>query len=209
VIALACLPFATAPWEDHAGQSTDGPTFAFPKGILALVGLVAFCSSIGEGAMADWSAVYITGATQASEQSAALGYAAFSVAMVTVRFLGDRAIHAFGPVKAARISGLFAATGATLVVTVPTLGTILLGFALMGVGYAVIVPLAFSRAANDPHLSQGRAIASVATLGYGGTLLGPAIIGGIAEVSSLQMSFSLLAVLALVMVALARVMRPA
>ncbi|SPF78496.1 MFS transporter [Pseudoprimorskyibacter insulae] len=208
ITTVACFALARAPWKDTPGAAGGaGPVFAFPKGALVLVGFVAFCSSIGEGAMADWSAVYLTGPADVSQQMAALGYASFSVTMVAMRLIGDRVIQAFGSVATARFGGLSAACGAALVASVPAFGPALAGFALMGVGYAVVVPLAFSRAANDPNTAPGRAIASVATLGYGGTLLGPAIIGFVAELTSLRVSFALLAVLALTLSSLAGVLR--
>jgi MFS family permease len=84
----------------------------------------------------------------------------------------------------------------------------LLGFALMGIGYATIVPMAFTRAASQKDVSAGTAIASVATLGYGGILLGPPILGGLAELTSMRLAFLLLVILALVMAALGGALRP-
>ena len=156
--------------------------------------------------MADWSAVYLRDVAFAGEGQAALGYAVFSVAMVTMRLLGDRLAARFGPAGAARIGGVLAFLGTATVVAVPTVPGVLAGFALMGLGYAVIMPLAFSRAANDPHVPQGRAIASVATLGYGGMLLGPPIIGFLSALVTLRLSFLLLAGLAALIVILARAM---
>ncbi|PZX19056.1 fucose permease [Palleronia aestuarii] len=210
--ALVVLPasaltmwLARAPWTSRT--SDDGPAFALPRGALALVGIVAFASSMGEGAMADWSALFLVAATGTTEAQAALGYAVFSAAMVAMRLAGDRVVARTGPVLAARMAGLVAALGVALVVAAPSLGPALAGFALLGLGYAVIFPLAFSRAARDPDLPAGRAIAAVATLGYGGMLLGPPLIGWVASATSLQAGFALVGVLALLITALAGSLR--
>ncbi|WP_298917659.1 MFS transporter [uncultured Roseobacter sp.] len=191
---------ANIPWESDRAAHRDGSIFAFPTGTLVLVGIVAFCAALGEGAVADWSAVYLKNIVQTSESAATLGYTVFSVAMVIVRLLGDRLVTVTGPVRAARISGICAAVGVLITVLLPSLTAALLGFALMGIGYAVIMPLAFSRAANDPDLPAGQAISSVATLGYGGMLIGPAFVGFVAESTDLQIAFGLLAVLAILIV---------
>ncbi|MHA3977165.1 MFS transporter [Halovulum sp. GXIMD14794] len=207
LVAAIALTLARIEW-DSPRRAPQGKVFALPKGALAAVGFVAFCAAMGEGAMADWSAIFIVLTTGASEAAAALGYAAFSAAMVTMRLAGDRAVARLGTVRAARLAGLVAAAGITLALAVPGYGAALTGFALMGLGYAVVMPLAFSRAANDAEVPPGTAIASVATLGYGGILIGPPAIGFLAEATSLPTAFGLLLVLALSIAALAGVMRP-
>ncbi|MEP1208985.1 MAG: MFS transporter [Rhizobiaceae bacterium] len=207
LLAALCLFFVRHPWESDITQSSDGSVFAFPSGPLLLVGAVAFCSSLGEGAMADWSAVYLRDLVEANESTAALGYAAFSIAMVLVRLSGDMVTSRLGAVMAARLGGVCALAGLLCAIVVPTVPTVLAGFALLGVGYAVIMPLAFSRAANDPVVPPGQAISSVATLGYGGMLLGPPVIGFIAGLAGLQTAFGLLAILAVAIVALAASLR--
>ena len=163
----------------------------------------------GEGAMADWSAVFLATVVGASEAQAALGYAVFSAAMVLARLAGDQVVRRLGPVTSARISGLLAAGGALTALLGGSFGVALAGFGLMGVGYAIVFPLAFSRAANDGEIPPGSAIASVATLAYGGMLVGPPAIGFIAAMTSLTHAFGLIAVLALAIVPLATSLRPA
>jgi MFS family permease len=197
VIAVVTLPFASIGWTpDPKRTQSSGPIFVLPKGPLFFVGAIAFCASIGEGGMADWSAILLVLSTGADEAHAALGYSVFSVAMVATRLLGDRITRTFGPVTAARLAGTTAASGVLIAVIPGTYPMTLAGFALMGMGYAIIMPLAFSRAANDPELSPGAAIASVSTLGYGGILLGPPVIGFAAEAMSLPAAFLILATLA-------------
>jgi sugar phosphate permease len=195
-------------WRDQkANPDSEGPLVALPTGKLALVGLIAFSVSMGEGAMADWSAVFLRLALDVSDAQAALGYAAFSVAMVATRLTGGYITDRLGPVVTVRASGLIAAFGLIISITAPTLSMALIGFAITGVGYAVVMPLVFSRAASDPVVPSGPAIASVATLGYGGMLLGPPVIGFVAQVTGLSLSFILLIALAMLAAALSGQLR--
>lgn len=208
VLAAVTLAVAWINWpRQPAPEATGGSLLALPRGGLVAVGFVAFCTSLGEGAMADWSAVFLILTANVSEAVAALGYTVFSVAMVVMRLLGDRVIQHLGPVQAARGAGVLAFSGVVMAVSFGTMATVLVGFALMGLGYAVIVPLAFSRAANDPDMAPGAAIASVSTLGYGGLLLGPPLIGFLAELTSLRLAFILLGALAALIVVLANTLR--
>jgi MFS family permease len=117
--------------------------------------------------------------------------------------LADRAINRFGPPAIARASGIAATLGIIVATTAMGLPQALIGFAMMGAGYATLFPLAFSRAAADPDISPGRAIASVATLGYGGLLAGPPLIGFLAEATSLRLALASLAAFAILIVAFA------
>lgn len=209
--ALASLPLmaAGARAQVRPARSEGGaPLFALPHGSLVLVGLIAFGVAMGEGAMADWSAVFLNDVLGASEARAALGYAAFSAAMVATRLAGDRVRGRFGAVATARVSGGIAVLGLGVVMIAGNLAVALFGFALVGVGYAIVVPLVFMRAAQDPHVRPGPAIASVATLCYGGMLLGPVMVGLVASLTSLVAAFGALALLALLSAALAGYLKP-
>lgn len=205
--ALAWV-FARVPWASARAAADEGPRFAIPRGPLLIVGLVALAAAVGEGAMADWSAVFLADVTGTSDALAALGYACFSVAMVVTRLSGPALIATLGPARTAQLSGGFAAAGAALIVWSEGLPVALLGFGLLGAGYATIMPLAFSRAAAGAGRAQGRAIASVATLGYGGMLLGPPLIGALAELVGLRHAFLLLAGLSLLIVLLSNSLQP-
>lgn len=200
--ALA-LALASAPWVSPRSSAAQGSLFAFPKGALVLVGLIAFASAMGEGAVADWGAVFLNTSIGTTQAQATLGYSAFSIAIFAMRLAADPVIRQFGPGKTARVSGVLAFCGVLTVASAQGLAQALLGFGLMGLGYAVLFPLAFSRAAADAVLSPGRAIASVATLGYGGLLLGPPVIGFIAQHTSLRLAWLTLAALALLIIAFA------
>lgn len=206
--ALAAMtrPAAAEPMAPGQGGGAR-PVFALPSGALLPVGLVAFAVSMGEGAITDWGALFLRAATGAGEAQAALGYVAFSVTMVLARLGGGRVVDRIGPVAATRLSGAVAFAGLALALSTEATGVALAGFALVGIGYAVVMPLVFSRAANDPATRPGPAIAGVAILGYGGMLLGPPVIGFIAQGAGLRASFAVLAALALMAVALAPSLR--
>ena len=207
-VAVVTLAVARIGWVSPTQARVSGtPLFPLPKGPLVAVGLIAFCTSMGEGAMVDWSALLLIETTGVTPAQAALGYTVFSVAMVITRLLGDQATRAFGPTPTARVAGVIATVGAVSAVSSTSYSVTLVAFALMGVGYAVIMPLAFSRAARDPHLPPGTAIASVSTLGYGGLLLGPPLIGFVAYAITLRTGFALLAILAALIIVLAGTVR--
>lgn len=204
---VLALVLARVRWQSPRAMSGAGPSFSLPRGALLFVGTIAFSASVGEGAMADWSAVFLADATGATEARAALGYAVFSVAMVATRLSGPVIISKLGAVGTAQASGAIAASGAIVLVLSQGLATALIGFVFLGIGYATIMPLAFSRAAAEPGVGQGQAIASVATLGYGGMLLGPPLIGAVAELTGLRMALLLLAVLSATIVLLSGKLR--
>ncbi|OLO07181.1 MFS transporter [Salinicola sp. MH3R3-1] len=189
-------------WPSDTRKPVKGAKrFPLPHGALFWIGLVAMCAALGEGAIADWSALFLVSVTSATQAQGALGYAVFSAAMVVMRLLGTSVIMRLGEVNVARLAGCSAVAGVLLAVIPASFVATLAGFVLLGLGYALIMPLAFSRAANDPDTPPGVAIASVATLGYGGILIGPPLIGFTAHFITLHYAFALLGVLALVIVA--------
>ena len=146
--------------------------------------------------MTDWAALYQIQELGFRSSEAAVGFSIFSVAMVVMRFAGDQLIARFGPVRVAQLSGLAAAIGALFLVWGANIWLVWVGCAIMGLGNAVIFPLAISRAAADPKMSTGAALAAVATLGYGAFLLGPPLLGFVGEAASLRAAFAVVAVLA-------------
>ncbi|MBD1548361.1 MFS transporter [Roseibium aggregatum] len=193
------------PWtsEPQAPEKRKGPLLAIPKGALFFVGIMALIAALGEGAVTDWAAVYQIEELGFGSSQAAIGFALFSGAMVVMRLAGDQLIARFGPVPVARLSGLAAAIGAVMLVIGTDIWLIWAGCVIMGLGNAVIFPLAMSRAAADPVMSKGAALAAVATLGYGAFLFGPPVLGFIGTAVSLRAAFGLVAVLALLIFLLA------
>jgi predicted MFS family arabinose efflux permease len=189
-------------------EPTQAWKFSWPSGRLILLGLVAFCVMMGEGAMADWSAVFLRTVTGTSEATAATGYAAFSIAMALGRFMGDRLSTALGPVNLVRVSGAIAAAGLSLALTIQQTSAALAGFAAVGFGFSVVVPQVFTAAGRIPNLSPGAALSIATTIGYFGFLIGPPLIGFAAEIVGLQAALALIVVLSGAIVFLAPSIRP-
>ena len=197
VIFVLALSAAVVPFESQKNKKeADSPFISIPKGSLLPVATITFFASLSEGAVADWSAIFLKSVASLNDGNAALGFTVFSVCMFSMRLLGDRISFILGPATAARYSGLVALTGSIILLVSDSFLLLLLGFGLIGLGIAVIIPLAFSRAGNDETISQGTAIASIATLGYGGMLLGPLFLGLIAEITSIKTSFLILPIMA-------------
>jgi predicted MFS family arabinose efflux permease len=182
------------------------PRFALPTRPVVLIGLVGLCAVFGEQAGTDWSALYIRRELGGSASIAALAVSAFAVTMAAARLVGDRVIQRLGLVTTVRLSGTCAAAGAVAIVLAPGLAAGLAGFALLGIGVALIVPLVFAAAGRvGPH--PARSIAGVAGIAYASGLVTPGIIGGIAAASSLTASFCLVAGLVTVMALAAGVLQ--
>ncbi|WP_376088679.1 MFS transporter [Roseomonas sp. CCTCC AB2023176] len=192
---LLCLALVGAAWPrigpGEAGGG--GPAFRLPGRAALGLGAAAGACMVAEGAMADWSAVYLSTVAKASPPVAAAGYAVFSAAMVLGRLTGDRIVRALGPARVAAGGGALAALGYALAAATPELA--IAGCALIGLGLSNIVPVLFS-AAGRLGPSPATGIAMVATAGYAGFLLGPPVVGGIASVTGLRAAFILLALLA-------------
>lgn len=187
--------------------SSRDPIFAWPPRPLWAVGFLTFFAAVAEGAMADWTAVYMRTSLNTSEALAAVGYACFAVAMLAARLLGDGLKQRIGAQGIALSGGLLAAGGLALGLWSQDLVLTLLGFALVGWGVAGAFPLAFSRAGHIQEVPQGLAMASVATLGYTGFLLGPPMIGFLAHQTSLQFALGAVVVAGLAVALLAPSLR--
>ncbi|WP_344509408.1 MFS transporter [Dactylosporangium maewongense] len=198
------LPDAGRPSLGTAPAEARGPV----RGVLFL-GVLVCCALVGEGAAADWSAVYLRDELDSSAGFAAAAFAAFSVAMTITRLVGDRLTTRFGPVVVVRASGLLAAggLGAALLVGAPVAGVA--GFACLGAGMALIAPQVYSAAGDRNPDAAGRALARVVGLGYLGFLLGPVLIGAASTVVGLPGALAIPVLLALFVAATAPALRPA
>ncbi len=207
LVVAAVLITSTAPDVRPAEDEAAPPRFALPPRAALVIGAIGFCGVFAEGGSADWCAVYLRDIAHASPAVAALAYTAFSCTMATARLLGDLVVRRFGAVLSLRMGGVVSTLGGALVATSRTPAPAVAGFALIGVGISVVVPLCFAAAGRSgPVPSQ--AIAGVATVTYTSGLVAPAAIGGIAGASSLSASFALVTVLTLGLVVGAGVVRP-
>lgn len=179
------------PAESHAH-------FAWPRGIVLLLSVLAAVSFLAEGALLDWGALLATDLDLLSVKHAGLGYMLFAIAMTAGRFAGDALTARIGDRAALLGGGLVAIAGFALLLSVPVAGVAMAGFVLIGLGAANIVPVYF-RAAGAQRVMPGHlAVAVMTTTGYAGILLGPALIGFIAQHAGLRAAFWMLAGLLLV-----------
>jgi predicted MFS family arabinose efflux permease len=167
------------------------------NGALIFLGLVCFAAFLSEGAMLDWSAIFLRDYKGIDEALAGIGYASFSVAMATMRLVGDRIISRIDAKFVVIYGGLIGAAGLALAILTPWLITALLGFILLGIGAANIVPVFFSEAGRLKNVSSSIAIPVMTTMGYAGQLTGPAILGFIAHHFSLPVALGFTAFLLL------------
>jgi len=187
---------------------TPVPALVVPKRSLVKLGIVAFCVMLSEGAMADWSAVYLHGTLKMRPGLAAAGYAIFSLAMAVGRLNGDRLTQVLGPVGMVRLGGTMAATGLGLSLLIAQPTAALIGFACVGVGLSSLVPIVFSAAGNTPGIAPGVALAAVTTTGYGGFLCGPPLIGFAADVLSLRIALGIVVIMCAMSAVLAQTVTP-
>jgi predicted MFS family arabinose efflux permease len=187
--------------------SAEGTTFTIvPRAAVLLLGGLCFMSFLGEGAVLDWSAVFLREQRHVDVSLAGVGYAAFSVAMTICRFTGDAATHRFGSRQVLRIGGVLSCAGFLAVALLPWTFAALAGLVVVGIGAANIVPVLFSGAGRVPGVPPGIALATVTTIGYMGLLVGPALIGFVADATSLPVAFVLVAAMfGVVAIAAARV----
>jgi MFS family permease len=189
-------------------SADEPPAFALPSPEVLPIGLIALCAVFAEGASLDWSAVYLSDLLHHPAATGAATVSIFSVCMAAARFGGDWVVHRVGPVMAVRLSGVCATAGALIVVLTKPAVSVIIGFGLLGIGIAVVVPLVFAAAGRIGD-SPGRSIAGVAGIAYGSGLIAPGVIGGIAHLSSLTVSFVVIVVLVALMGLCAQVLRPA
>ncbi len=205
LVALAARGLRADEPRTGAAAGVRVPVFTLPARALWGLGAVAVCAAIGEGAIGDWSALYLRGPLATGPGVAALGYAAFSVAMLLGRFGGDRLVSAFGTARVVRVGGVLAAAGLALGLIVPSPTLAMLGFAAVGLGLSVVIPLVYAAAGSHPTIPRGVAVAGVATIGYSGFLIGPPLLGWLADVASLRTALLLVAALCGVIALLPRV----
>lgn len=210
VLCLATIPFlhfllrpehANKPAHDR-GKPRRIFSLRHPA-VLAL-GAIAFCGMMGEGAIADWSALYLRDIVGTGESLAAVGFATFSVTMAAGRFLGDTLNARFGPANLVRTGGILATAGLLLALVFGSVPATLLGFAFVGAGFATLVPIVFSASGNIPGLDHGVALGSVTTFGYLGFLVGPPLIGFTADQFGLRGALGIVLLASVLIAALAR-----
>jgi predicted MFS family arabinose efflux permease len=186
---------------EKAEEEMVANRFSLPAPAVLLLGVIGFCMLFGEGAMADWSAVYMRG-MGTTEAVAAAGYAMFSIDMAVGRFSGDRLTELLGARSLVRLGGMLGALGLAVVLLSGWAPLALLGFAVVGLGFSTIFPLTLS-AAGESGKTPAAAIAFVSACCYGGFLLGPPIIGIFAEITALGLALATVIALSILVAAAA------
>jgi MFS family permease len=184
-------------------RSARRPTFSW-----TLVGLsaIAFGCFLAEGAVNGWSAVYLHSSLKAGAGLAALAYTVFSCAMATGRLLGDHMAERIGPVRLVRFSAAIAAIGFAGALFAGQVATAMVGFVLLGLGMSIVVPLVFTAAS---HLERpGPSLATVNSFGYFGVLVGPGLIGGLADAVGLPSALGVIVAICALTALLAGVITP-
>ncbi|HYU57686.1 MAG TPA: MFS transporter [Actinomycetota bacterium] len=205
---LAAVSFpalrALLPTEPRDSSGEGGPP---PRRMIPILGAVAFASFMVEGAAVDWSAVHLRDSLGASAGVAGVGFAAFAGGMTVSRLVADRAVRLLGPTKVVRTAGVVGGAGFAAAALAGATGMAVVAFALVGVAMAPVVPEVFSAAGNAP---RGHVVLGwVATMGYVGAVLGPAVIGAVAEWTSLRTALLVPAGAALLVALLGRIRSPA
>ena len=197
VLTVNLIAFRYTLREDFNKQEKGQKIFVMPDRSLLNLGLIAFCSMICEGTMFDWSGVYFKKVVLANEDWIGAGYTAFMSTMATGRFVADWFTTKFGIQKTLQLSGVLIAVGLLIAVIFPYLPSAIAGFFLVGFGVSSIVPLVYGSAGKSKVMSAGVAIAAVSTIGFFGFLIGPPLIGLVAGISSLRVSFVIIAFMGL------------
>ena len=174
-----------------------GSLVALPHGIVVFVGITAFIAFLSEGAVMDWSGVYLTAVRGMDLALAGVGFSVFSAAMLTMRFLGDRVVQRIGQRPVAVGGALLTLVGILLIMFAPVDALLYFGFFAIGIGSANIVPVFFSLMGRQNVMPIGTAVSAVSTMGYLGILAGPAAIGFVSAHTSLTTAFGMLAALSL------------
>ena len=194
--ATACVSLALLASVRHLlpyGARSEGPAFAVPRGIVLVFGLLCFVLFLAEGAVLDWSAVFLSTVRHVARSRAGLGYAAFAATMTLCRLAGDRIVDRLGRRRVMGGGSLCAALGFVVATVVPSWPASLAGYALVGVGCANIVPVLFTAVGQQDAMPETVAVPAMTTLGYAGILAGPAGIGAVAHLAGLPAGFLILA----------------
>ncbi|CAG4999056.1 Inner membrane protein YbjJ [Dyadobacter sp. CECT 9275] len=182
----------------HTKESrVDTFKFTLPTGPVLRLGLMCFVLFLAEGALLDWSAVFLQFSRGFDPSLSGIGFASFSVAMAAMRLTGDKIVHRLGTRKVVVLGTLMAAAGYFMAVLLPYSYAALIGFTFIGLGAANAVPVFFTAAGRISGIPAAVALPAVTTLGYAGQLAGPALIGFIAEFSSLPVALGFVGILLL------------
>lgn len=188
-------------------QRRDTPFFVLPKGSVLLLGLLCCIAYVMEGSMLDWSGILLISQHNVDVRQAGLGYTLFAITMTVGRLLGDRVIKTFGAKRIFIGSALLATSGFIVLIVSNALFITALAFLLIGLGVANIAPMLFTASGQQKDMPDALAVAAVSSLGYSGILMGPAVIGFVAHLSSLIGAFIFVTLLSIILLMVSRRVR--
>jgi MFS family permease len=193
--AVAATPLLADTHSRTAARRTGRPSLRHLPVALFALSAIGFCIFLSEGAIADWTGVYLKQVLGAGAGLAPVGYAVFSAAMAIFRLSGDAITLRIGRAATIRYGGAIAAAGLSFALLVHSPYWALAGFAAAGAGFSSIIPLVFAAGGRIPNVSEGAGVATVSGLGYLGFLVGPPAIGFLSELTSLRVGLCLLVLL--------------
>lgn len=192
VVAVGIVVASRRMLPQHPAAAPGQAHFAWPRGTLLIIGLLILCGMLAEGVMYNWSVLYVQQELKTPQSQAALAYVAFAGATALMRFAGD-AVRARVPERTMLVAGpLLSAVVMGIVLLAARPWVAIGGMALVGMGLATIVPLLYNAATRVPGVSRAAAIASVSSIGYAGFMVGPPIIGGLAQATTLTAAMGVL-----------------
>jgi MFS family permease len=194
LLVLANYSFLIKAKTKELEEQTSYSFFKNPNMNLIWLGVICFCCMASEGIMFDWSGVYFKEIVKAPGGLVVLGYTTFMVSMASGRFLSDILVHKYGAKKVLIISGIVISSGLYLAVVLPYLIPCTIAFMMVGFGVSNVVPIIFNAAGNIKNIPPGIALTIVTSISFLGFLIGPPIIGFIAEMTSLQYSFAFIGI---------------
>lgn len=201
LLLIVAIP-GLLPYSDDSGEKA--PAFVIPKGIVIVIGILALMAMLAEGAVLDWGALFLIQVHDADRNFAGFGYTAFATAMTVGRLLGDAVRTRFGDNNVLFWSAVLATFGFVVALVVPSAAAGIGGFLLIGAGISNLIPILFTLTGKTKSMPANLALASVFTVGYVGIIAGPAAVGFVAHLFSLQIAFVILCLAVAVIAASAR-----
>ncbi|WP_438965743.1 MFS transporter [Flavobacterium sp.] len=181
--------------SEKINEKVKKSKFQFPDKLLIWLGIIGFCCMASEGIMFDWSGVYFKEIVKAPSNLVILGYTCYMITMTTGRFLSDLLVQKYGAQKIIIASGILISIGLYVAVFFPSIIPCTLAFMMVGFGVSNVVPIVFNRAGNHATIATETALTLISSISFLGFLIGPPLIGYIAEVTNLRYSFATIGVL--------------
>lgn len=195
LVALVSILFSCFMVDDSPQEDTVRKNFTWPDKSIFLLGAICFCNTMAEGAMADWSSLYYRQLIDENSQVTTTGYVAFTLAMAVGRLGGDRVIQTLRYRKTLMLNGLLTTTGLILAIAWPHPVAVIIGYALVGLGVSSVIPIVYMIVGKSSDLAPAAALSAVSAIGFTGFLIGPPVIGLIAQHSGLRLSLLVIALL--------------